>query len=352
MGNKKNQEKQQFKTRRKLKQPEKENTKPTPTPASHPKPCPLHCNPFTTSAGLNGASQGLNDTKVAAIAALTSLGGHHVSVPKNHSQMFDTIVDQALGISPEEAVQLNKVDWSYREQEEEEDEKDVSDTSSEDEEEGPFMIKYQLLKNIGYLPSFIPKSQKPLAKLLEGPESYEAMIEELEEYIDDCKGKKGRKVKPFHVSIVDTGPKDDDGKKEGPTKKSKDTQPAALLEEEDAQEHKIMKQILDKAACTEHPGKVCYVHTDPGNQGKHYNLSNADLTLWTTLAHKQLASIDVVPHSALMLDKKFQAQANVNLSRESMGTNDADVTYDATMDVWDATMDDAAFFNSNNIWYY
>ncbi|KAG5335975.1 hypothetical protein C0989_012459 [Termitomyces sp. Mn162] len=192
--------------------------------------------------------------------------------------MFDTIVDQALGISPEEAVQLNKVDWGHREQKEEEHEKDVSDTSSEDEEEGPFMIKYQvpfkgaarqfmgysdwswstmlemlsqkmetpiwLLKNIGYLPSFIPKSQKPLAKLLESPESYEAMIKELEEYIDDCKGKKGGKVKPFHVFIVDTGPNDDDdGKKKGATKKSKDTQLAAPLEEEDAQEQKIIKQI-------------------------------------------------------------------------------------------------------------
>lgn len=65
-------------------------------------------------------------------------------------------------------------------------------------------------------------------------------------------------------------------------KKSKDSRPAAPPEEEDVAEHKVLKQILQKKACSDHLGKVCYVSRDLG--GKHYQLTNTDLSIWSTLA--------------------------------------------------------------------
>jgi hypothetical protein len=63
-----------------------------------------------------------------------------------------------------------------------------------------------LLTAIGYIPSYKPKSSKLVPKLLEDEESYEGMMEDIQDYIDSCRAKnKGKgKVKPFSICIYDT----------------------------------------------------------------------------------------------------------------------------------------------------
>lgn len=59
---------------------------------------------------------------------------------------------------------------------------------------------------IGYIPSYKPKSPKPVAKLLEDEEAWDRLIEDIRAYIDSFAIKRGasRSVKPFVISIVDT----------------------------------------------------------------------------------------------------------------------------------------------------
>lgn len=62
------------------------------------------------------------------------------------------------------------------------------------------------LSSIGYIPSYKPKSPKPVPKLLEDEESYETMLEDIEEHINSSKKKNKNKgeVKSFYIRIIDT----------------------------------------------------------------------------------------------------------------------------------------------------
>jgi hypothetical protein len=64
------------------------------------------------------------------------------------------------------------------------------------------------LSQVGYiLPWKIPRTGKPVAKLLEDEESYKLLIKNIFDHIDEQKAKnRGKgKVKPFTIQIVDTG---------------------------------------------------------------------------------------------------------------------------------------------------
>lgn len=60
--------------------------------------------------------------------------------------------------------------------------------------------------SIGYIFLFVPKTPKPLPKLLEDDVSYTGMIDEIEDFRSTCRAKNRGKgvVKPFSVQIVDT----------------------------------------------------------------------------------------------------------------------------------------------------
>lgn len=71
---------------------------------------------------------------------------------------------------------------------------------------GKMEIRITLLSAIGYIPSYKPKSPKPVPKLLEDDESYEGMMNDIEEYIrgQKQKNKGSGQVKPFCIRIIDT----------------------------------------------------------------------------------------------------------------------------------------------------
>jgi hypothetical protein len=72
------------------------------------------------------------------------------------------------------------------------------------------------LSEIGYiLPWKVPKSGKPIPKLLQRDSDWEDLLNEVGAYVDGQKAKycgKG-KVKPFSIQIVDTSEPPGDGKK-------------------------------------------------------------------------------------------------------------------------------------------
>lgn len=59
---------------------------------------------------------------------------------------------------------------------------------------------------IGYIPSFLPKSPKPIPKLLEDEECWVKLIRDVREYIESFTVKRGppKRIKPFVITIVDT----------------------------------------------------------------------------------------------------------------------------------------------------
>ncbi|KAJ7257020.1 hypothetical protein C8J57DRAFT_1649150 [Mycena rebaudengoi] len=163
------------------------------------------------------------------------------------------------------------------------------------------------LSTIGYIPSYKPKSPKPVPKLLESSEAYERMMEDIDEYRDACRQKNRGKgtVKPFVIRIMDTSEVVDGRASKNSTKK-KDAQPAAPLENTDIQEHKLMAELEKKHACQSHTGKACYVLSS----GEHYQYTSADLAIWATLMRRNMATIDKVPDQ-LKLEDKFDQQRKV-----------------------------------------
>jgi hypothetical protein len=66
-------------------------------------------------------------------------------------------------------------------------------------------VPLTLLAGIGYVPSYKPKSSKPVPKLLEDDASWYKLLEDVHAFILSCKGKTGKgAIKPYHVNIVDT----------------------------------------------------------------------------------------------------------------------------------------------------
>ncbi len=133
--------------------------------------------------------------------------------------------------------------------------------------------------SIGYIPSFLPKSPKPLPRLLEDEESYGMMIEDINDFIAASRAKNRGKgvVKPFHIQIIKTS-SDGDSKK-AKTVKTNDPQPALPAEIDEDQEHKLLQQIEKHHACSEHKGKACYVRND----GSHYQYTFSDLSVWAMM---------------------------------------------------------------------
>jgi hypothetical protein len=161
----------------------------------------------------------------------------------------------------------------------------------------------------GYILLFFPKSPKLQLKLLEDEESYSMMIKEIEDYIMACCAKNQGKgaIKLYHIQIINTS--DGDSKKTSskvgfllvflwpsfkvPQVKRNDPQPVLPAETNDDQEHKLMQQIEKHHACSEHKGKVCFIHND----GSHYQYTFLDLSIWALLLVCQFSL-----HSLVTLD--------------------------------------------------
>ncbi|KAF8817348.1 hypothetical protein BYT27DRAFT_7075291 [Phlegmacium glaucopus] len=66
-------------------------------------------------------------------------------------------------------------------------------------------VSLTLLAGIGYIPSYKPKTSKPVPKLLEDDASWHKLLEDVHAFILACKGKNNKgTVKAFHINIVDT----------------------------------------------------------------------------------------------------------------------------------------------------
>jgi hypothetical protein len=63
-----------------------------------------------------------------------------------------------------------------------------------------------LLSGIAYIASYLPKSPKPVPKLLEDERAWKKLVKGAGEYIAECKAKKKGKgvVKAFSIRIIDT----------------------------------------------------------------------------------------------------------------------------------------------------
>ena len=71
------------------------------------------------------------------------------------------------------------------------------------------------LTHIGYiLPWNMPRSGRPIPKLLEDEDSFKALISNVTQYVDEQRAKKKGKgtVKPFSIRIVDTSAPTETGK--------------------------------------------------------------------------------------------------------------------------------------------
>ncbi|KAJ7842270.1 hypothetical protein B0H14DRAFT_3457013 [Mycena olivaceomarginata] len=128
------------------------------------------------------------------------------------------------------------------------------------------------LSAIGYIPSYKPKSSKPLPKLLETAEDYEQMMEDISEFCKDCLVKKNGKVKPFSIALSDTSVAVKGRGSKNSTKK-KDMQPAAPPNASEQREHELMSEI------------------EKHHTWEHYQYTNNDLVIWATLVQQNLATV-------------------------------------------------------------
>ncbi|KAJ3740600.1 hypothetical protein DFH05DRAFT_1529212 [Lentinula detonsa] len=161
-----------------------------------------------------------------------------------------------------------------------------------------FNVSVSHLGALGYIPSFRPKNPKPLPKIVHSDESYEKMLEDLEDYVESLKSRKGKgKVKSFTVRLLDTsgpGTRKDIGKKSKTVGKVVDASTPALTEEDNSEEHILYRKIEKAHHCDQH-GKACWVR----DNGSHYQLTTSEITQWALLMKIHKALVDKPPDSLL-----------------------------------------------------
>ncbi|KAG6825864.1 hypothetical protein H0H92_002072 [Tricholoma furcatifolium] len=183
-------------------------------PQSYPKPHPVNKkSPIISNTNAND----IEDAESAAINALTSLGQHRDNRTLHQTTAWDRAINQALGIDEEEADDLAQ----WEEQKNLRQELSGEDSDRESEKDSGVLgqssllwdefqellaekmgVSIQHVCDIGYLASFIPKNQKSLPKVLEGPEEYENMLNDIFEHIDACKAMyKGRGQRKGQASV-------------------------------------------------------------------------------------------------------------------------------------------------------
>ncbi|KAJ7315400.1 hypothetical protein DFH08DRAFT_972096 [Mycena albidolilacea] len=268
---------------------------------------------------------------------------------------MNVVFDAVMGLTPEEGAQLDADEiQQHLEEEQANNEEEIhsdddDDFESNGEEEDDFKIKYEVpyknatrelvlpattsfskfltalarkmevsvthLAAIGYIPSYKPKSSKPLPKLLETAKDYESMMDDIEEFRKSCLKSKSGVVKPFAIVLSDTSAAPERGGAKTSSKK-KDAQPAAPLEASEQQEHKLMAEIEKHHACQEHVGKACYVT----GSGEHYQYTNNDLVIWATLMRRNLTSVDKVPDQLKIedqIDRQRRARRGLQASQSA-----------------------------------
>ncbi|KAL0960353.1 hypothetical protein HGRIS_011977 [Hohenbuehelia grisea] len=162
------------------------------------------------------------------------------------------------------------------------------------------------LTDIGYIPSYKPKSPKPKLKLLEDDESFMALKRDVHEYQESSKRGKGKKVaKPFVIHLVDTSEQEPRKGKGGGKGKQGCAGSEANSSAGDGsdvrtvfpqKEHEILREIERKHTCAEHK-RVCILLDD----GTHYEASMNDRATWAHLCVKHEATIKEPPYDALKL---------------------------------------------------
>ncbi|KAJ3797142.1 hypothetical protein GGU11DRAFT_827474 [Lentinula aff. detonsa] len=172
-----------------------------------------------------------------------------------------------------------------------------------------FGVSSTHLGSLGYIPSYLPKSPKPLPRLINSDETYEKMIEGIESWIEEAKSKtKGKKkVKAFSIRLIDTsGPTMKESRKKS-KQGSKATESVPALSPAGSEEA-IYKEIEQEHACDKHSGKTCFVCSN----GSHYQYTTDDLSLWATLVKNRRAAYTEPPDPIVRnIEKKMGMQSQI-----------------------------------------
>ncbi|KZP27093.1 hypothetical protein FIBSPDRAFT_1040299 [Athelia psychrophila] len=177
--------------------------------------------------------------------------------------------------------------------------------------------RISLLTAIAYVPSYKPKSPKPIPKLLEDERVWYKLIEDISDYIKTSKAaKRGTgAVKPFTIRIFDTSGSD----REGSSKKKDEAAPAMPYTDVELRE-RAMQQRLEKHHWCQNHKKACFMKSD----GSCYHLTISDLATWALLLSKQKATIDEPPEELNLTDNvKRQAAAKKAMGSSQVAADSA-----------------------------
>ncbi|KAJ6462564.1 hypothetical protein C8R45DRAFT_1220539 [Mycena sanguinolenta] len=165
-----------------------------------------------------------------------------------------------------------------------------------------------LLSGIAYIPSYAPKTPKPVPKLLEDEEGWRKLVDGVEAHIAAARANKKAKgvVKPFSIRISDTSGADSKagtGGKKGSKKDAAAISESPALPEDKGK--KFYRELEQKYQCAEHD-RACVVLED----GNHYHLTEADLAKWAYLISEHKATKETLPRKELKIDDAAPRQHN------------------------------------------
>ncbi|KAJ7202719.1 hypothetical protein C8J57DRAFT_1735619 [Mycena rebaudengoi] len=185
--------------------------------------------------------------------------------------------------------------------------------------------RVSLMTSVGYIPSYKPKSPKPLPKLLEDDESWEVLIADVRQHIKTAKGKNRGKgeVAPFSIFLIDTSKVEEGGKagkgKKGKKGKDKDTEEDTGPVIPALKEHELFKKIKQAHYC-----QACKTPCVVLDSGDHHSLTHSELATWAMLASRHQAVIGEAPKE-LKLDVSHvrQKKAKNHNAAATSSSNDA-----------------------------
>ncbi|KAJ7816243.1 hypothetical protein B0H13DRAFT_1923719 [Mycena leptocephala] len=180
--------------------------------------------------------------------------------------------------------------------------------------------------NIGYIPSYRPRSSKPTPKLLEDDDSWDVLVADVQQYIKSSQGRNRGKgqVKPFSILIIDmdelqeTKTKGKGGKKGAKPKKDRDD-PDEPVQTPALKEHELFKKIEKEHYC-QACKSACFVL----DNGDHHILSHPELATWAMLASRHQALVSEPPKElGLQANHARQKKAKNHQANGAANSNDA-----------------------------
>ncbi|KAF8067599.1 hypothetical protein FPV67DRAFT_1669489 [Lyophyllum atratum] len=166
--------------------------------------------------------------------------------------------------------------------------------------------RLSLLAHIAYVPSYWPKTPKPVPELLEDEADWETLLNDVAEYrVTKGKTKQAGQIKPFFITIVDMSGSDEKESKKMTSKKTTASETDKSGSVTSPKEYELLLQLEKEHMCAS-CNKPCYILRN----GDHHVYTMQELSTWAFLMSRHKAVIGIPPGELKLEDAEVKPRGS------------------------------------------